>query len=473
MKLISNQATTVVGLTLDGGVLNAVEVKRSNGSLHVLKQVSAPLTLNPLHDEAELVGREIRNLLNAAQISTKRCVAGVPAVWALTVNTKLPDIEGEDVASFLEIEAERGFACNVDELQVSSHIYEAENGDKYGTLIGIPKGYLERFEAVLAAAQLKVVSVSIGLLALPDARTRAITAEIADTRINLLLGAPGGVAILRTIEGAFDNEGAESRVQGELLARELRITLAQLPSEVRDSVRQINVFGERRFADQLLADIQARVKNLHLRTNHVTSYTASHHGLAIPANVSVTSALSLAAEFLSDTKVQFEFLPPKPSVWDQISSKYSSRRLAYAGSVAAVLVLLIASGFLYQQYQLSSYRAKWDGMKSKVLELEEIQDKSRQFRPWHESSFGAMNIMRSVTEAFPEDGAVSAKMIEIRNGSVVSCSGTARDNPSLLKTIDRLRSQRQVRDLRVDQIRGKSPLQFTINFTWSAVIDED
>ncbi len=280
---------------------------------------------------------------------------------------------------------------------------------------------------------MKVVSLSIGLLALPDARTRAITAEIADTRINLLLGAPGGVALLRTIEGAFDNEGAESRVQGELLARELRITLAQLPSEVRDSVRQINVFGERRFADQLLGDIQARVKSLNLRTNHV----------------------------------------PKLSVWDQISSRYSSRRLAYAGGVAGVVLLLIASAFLYQQYQLSSYRAKWDGMKTKVVELEEIQNKSRQFRPWHESSFGAMNIMRSVTEAFPEDGAVSAKMIEIRNGSIVSCSGTAKDNASLLKTIDRLRSSRQIRDLRVDQIRGKSPLQFTINFTWSPVVDED
>src|SRR5688572_17260353 len=122
------QSTTVLGLTLESGILTAVEVKRTNGSVRLLKQVRAPLNLDPLRDEPELAGREIRNLLNQAQISTKRCVAGVPANWALTVHTKLPAIEEQDVASFLEIEAERGFACNPDELQISSRIHKASDG---------------------------------------------------------------------------------------------------------------------------------------------------------------------------------------------------------------------------------------------------------------------------------------------------------------------------------------------------------
>jgi hypothetical protein len=75
--------------------------------------------------------------------------------------------------------------------------------------------------------------------------------------------------------------------------------------------------------------------------------------------------------------------------------------------------------------------------------------------------------MRQVTAAFPEDGVVSAKIIEIHDGNLISCIGTARDNPSLLATIDRLRGSEQVRDLRVDQIRGHAPLQFTFNFQWN------
>ena len=64
-------------------------------------------------------------------------------------------------------------------------------------------------------------------------------------------------------------------------------------------------------------------------------------------------------------------------------------------------------------------------------------------------------------------------MIEIRHGSTISCTGVAKDNSSLLKTIDRLRGSPQVRDLRVEQIRGKSPLQFTFNFQWGAPADEN
>jgi hypothetical protein len=473
MNLLSKPPSVVLGLTFDGGTLNAVELKRSNGSVHVVTQVTAPLTLDPLRDEAELVGREIRNILNEGRISARRCVAGVPAQWALTVHVKVPAMDPEDVASFLELEAERGFTCSVDELQTASKIYPGENGESYATIIGVPKAYLERLEAVLVAAQLKTVGLSIGILALPEVETGAITAEIADSRINLLLSGEQGVLALRTIEGAFDAEGAEKRVQGELLARELRITLGQLPTEIRENVRQLNIFGEPRFAEQLRTDLEARARNLDLRARHIPAYNEAHHGLRIVDHPAVSGAFSLAAQYLSDTEVQFEFLPPKPTVWEQISSKYSSRRLAYAGAAAGIVLLLLGSAFLYQQLQFSKYQDQWAAMESKVTELEDLQENARRFRPWNDSSFATMSIMRSVTEAFPEDGVVSAKIVEIRNGSVISCTGVARDNQSLLKTIDRLRGSPQVRDLRVDQIRGKAPLQFTFNFQWGAPTDDN
>lgn len=473
MKMFSKQVTTVLGLTLDGGILTAVELKRSNGTVHVLRRVSAPLTLDTLRDEPELVGREIRNILNGARITTRRCVAGFPALWALTLHTPVPAIEGDDLASLLELESERGFACGVDELRVASKIYRQDAGEGNATLIGVPKGYLERFESVLAAAQLKTASISVGVLALPEAQEGAVTAEIADSKINLLLGSKMGVIALRTIEGAFDSEGAETRINGDLLARELRITLGQLSTDLRQSIRHLNIFGERRFASQLLDDMTGRLRSLGLEARHLTTYTGPHHGLVVAGDAPVSSALSLAAEFLSDECEVFEFLPPRPTMWEQISSKYSSRGVAYAGGAAVVIVLLTLGLFLYQQWQLSNYQTEWDGMKTKVAELEELQNKARRFRPWNDSSFGTMSVMRRITEAFPEDGTVSAKMIEIRNGTVISCTGTAKDNQSLLGTIDRLRGTPQVRDLRVDQIRGKAPLQFTFNFQWGPVTDED
>src|ERR1043166_1255779 len=100
--------SSVLGLTLDGSGMDAVHVRRTNGSMAVLKSVAAPLALNLLTDDAELVGREIRNHLDQPGIRERRCVVCVPLNWALTVQIKVPELPEADVQSFLDIEAERG-----------------------------------------------------------------------------------------------------------------------------------------------------------------------------------------------------------------------------------------------------------------------------------------------------------------------------------------------------------------------------
>ena len=71
-----------------------------------------------------------------------------------------------------------------------------------------------------------------------------------------------------------------------------------------------------------------------------------------------------------------------------------------------------------------------------------------------------------MTLAFPEDGAVTAKTIEVRDGNAVSCTGTTRDNASMQKMIGRLSAMPGVLELHQEQIRGKTPMQFTFEFHW-------
>jgi len=125
--------------------------------------------------------------------------------------------------------------------------------------------------------------------------------------------------------------------------------------------------------------------------------------------------------------------------------------------------------FLYQQIQLSGLNSDWSKMKPKVNELDDLQAQIRKYRPWYDEGMTTLSIMRAVTEAFPEDGVVSAKTIEIRNISQVNCTGTTRDNQSFLKTLNVLRASKQVGDVRMDVIRGKTPMQFTFNFHWGGV----
>ena len=55
----------VLGLALDGSRLDGVVLRRTNGALHVQQTFSVSLSLDPLTNDPELVGREIRNHLDA------------------------------------------------------------------------------------------------------------------------------------------------------------------------------------------------------------------------------------------------------------------------------------------------------------------------------------------------------------------------------------------------------------------------
>jgi len=69
--------------------------------------------------------------------------------------------------------------------------------------------------------------------------------------------------------------------------------------------------------------------------------------------------------------------------------------------------------------------------------------------------------------AFPEDGVVTAKNIEIRDGTTVTCSGTARDSSSLLAVESKLSAAPGVSGVHHEQSRGKPPIQFVFGFQFN------
>jgi hypothetical protein len=105
-------------------------------------------------------------------------------------------------------------------------------------------------------------------------------------------------------------------------------------------------------------------------------------------------------------------------------------------------------------------------MQTKVNDLNGIQQLIQTYRPWFDDSYQDLSILRALTLAFPENGDLTAKTIDVRDGNVVSCNGTARDNTVLLNTQDQLRQTDGVSELKVQEIRGKTPEQFTMEFHW-------
>jgi len=462
--------TSLLGLALDGHRLEGALLRRSNGSIQVIKTFASILALNPINGSPELVGREIRNCLDQVGIREKRCTLCVPLSWALTVQATIPEMPESDVASFLEIEAEKGFPYSLDALSMATSRCRGVTGGGQATLVAIPRNHLEQLEAVLKAAQLRPLSFSVGIAALQDAARESSNGVIAiapgENAIDLQITCNGGVAGLRSLEDAFETEGVQKRLDAHPLAREIRVTLGQLPDAVRGVLRKIRVFGTSDAAQRLSQELVSRVSSMGLQVELVRTYSPDEFRSKPPADTPVSGAFSLAARRLTNAPCPLEFLPPKVGALQQLTARFASRKLGWIGAAAAGAVAIILAAILFQHWQMSRLQSRWNSMAKQVGELETMQGQIRRYRPWFDDSFRSLSILRRLTEAFPETGTVTAKTVEIRDSTTITCSGTARDNQSFLRMLDQLRAAREVGNVKVVQLRGKTPLQFELNFQW-------
>jgi hypothetical protein len=396
----------------------------------------------------------------------------VPLKWALTTSIEVPELPESDVAGFLQLEAERGFHADISTLHFAASRSQSKAGKQHAFLVGIPKNHLTLLEEALRAAKLKPISFSLGITALlpPGAESSngVLALAIGETHVGLEVISGGGVAALRALEGALELDGSRRVLQAELVGREGRITLGQLPAEVRDTVRRIRIFGPRDLSQQLADELELRLEPMGLKVELATRYSADEFGLQLPADTAVSAPLSLAAGLLAGRKPPFELLPPRVTAWQQMVTRYSSGKLRMAGAAAAALFVILASAFGYQQWQLASLRSQWLAMSPKVKELEGVTQQIRQYRPWFDNSMRALTILKELTTAFPEDGKVSAKSIEIRDLNAVTCTGITRDSESMFTIWENLRRSGKVTDLHRPTTRGtKPPLQFTFDFRWN------
>jgi hypothetical protein len=469
--LKKQRASSVLGLALDGNQMEAVVLRRLNGSLRVQQTASVGLALSPLSGDPELVGREIRNHLDQAGIRERRCALSIPPGWLLMLQVKLPDLPEADVASFLEIEAERGFPSGSENLFIVNSRYQLSNGEKYATLLGVPRNNLETLEKVLKAAQLKPVTFSPGAGAMDfperDSAEGALVLALGHHSLDLLVMVGGGIAVLRSLDAAMENEAAQRSIDVDLVARELRITLGQMPGALAEKIRTLRIFGRGEPVRRFASEISPRAQAMGLKVEVMEKASAAQFDPMLAPEIAASPALALAANWLKSAAPGPELLPPKVNPWMQLlSGKQTSKKLGWAGGLAGAAAAIVIGAFIYQSWEIARLESKWKGMEQKVTELQADQDQIKKYRPWFDTTFRGLRILTRLTDAFPPEGSVSAKNLEIRDLTAVTCSGVAKDNQSYIKLIGKLQSAAEVTDLKTELVRGQAPLQFTFNFQW-------
>ncbi len=451
---------SVIGLNLSEGQLRAFAMTRAKGSVAVDKIANTALVLDLQHPEAELVGREIRNHLDAANIKDRDCVVALPEKWIMTQTTRVPELSADDLNGFLEIEAEKGFPCDLAQLQIARSFCRSGTAT-FVTQFAVRKENLEHLAQIMRSAGLRPVSFTLGLAALPGVAAPAgqggVSVVIEATGAAVAISAGGGIAAVRTGDATVGSELGETVINGSAVTREVRITVEQVPAELRSELREVTLYGEEPMVTQLreaLADwTKAAGFKLSVRDGNEQP-------------VAEQIARELAVSWLEGRGNGLEFLPPRPTRWNILMARYSSKRLAAAGFAAAAVAVIVILAFGWQEYRRWSLQSRWHAMEGQVTDLQAVQARVREYRPWNDISFHDLKIIQRVTECFPDNGSVTAKSVEIQGASTVTITGTARDNTALLRTLDQLRKAKEIRALKVEQIRGQTPEQFTCSFRW-------
>jgi hypothetical protein len=337
------------------------------------------------------------------------------------------------------------------------------------TLAALPLNYLRTLQKTLHAARLHPVSVTVGIpfMMKPDPAVHEVVLYAHEDGIDMGIKAGNGIAALRFLPYRLERETDEQSFDIATVMRELRITLGSLPEGVRNKIRSVCIMGIQDLGSALYEQVQEPLSRIGLSVKDCTEDVDSR----IKTNqssmhISPYSYIAPARQLLHEV-YELEFLPPRIDKFKQIAGRISARSAFWIASSVAAIVVIVGLAFMVQYLRASSLEKKWRTIQPIVVKAEKLQGKIRSYRPWFDDSIRSLTILKKITSAFPEEGSVWVKSLEIKEMSKVVCAGEARSNGNLGTMLDKLRETPGVEKLQIIHVRGESPLQFTFSFQWN------
>jgi len=462
----SSGISSILGIGLDKGRLTGVFMQRSNGGVRIEKSFELGWSLDGLMKDPDRLGGELRKALDAEGIRERHCVVCIPLEWAYTTRVQIPALPEADVKSFLKVQAEREFPIPPEETILSTSRWHSSGGTPWATLIGIPANRVAALGRAFHIANLRPLSMTFAIAALigksDSDPSGSLLLLASEGGVDLAIARGGSVLALRALDGGSGSEPEGGSVDALGITRQIRITLGQFTGEPREPLGGIEIHGSPEKTNPLLIELQNSFASLGMKVELASS------AKRIEGLENAPAGFEAVAKRLLGQPAEFEFLRIPPGRFKQVLEKVSSKSNLWLGGVAAALVLIVGGGLLVQQIRLSRLQSEWASIEAKVDELTVLQDKIRRFKPWFDDSIPSLTVARILTEAFPEEGSVWLKSMEMKDRSEVTCSGQARGNREWMAMVDRLRETPGVLDLQILQVRGAAPLQFTLSFRWDA-----
>jgi hypothetical protein len=465
MKLDLNElkkrlrARSALAVAIESCRLAVTLVREDENAAQPSPSLSIPLGDAEVLKDPELAGQQFAAALSAAGFRERNCVVCVPPGWALTASTELPEVEDEDLRGYLELRAEREFSIPAGELRLGYSAYALPDGQRRATLAALSAKKIEALERMLAIANRRASSISLALdkcLSQPRPMLHFLT---NGNHADVVITTGGGVAGLRSLALPMTSGAA---LDSAAFCRDVRITLGRLPEPVRQQIRQAAFSGPS--AEEFC--VRTRYELLRMGIKSPECDSIAGEDASSPENASAGAATEAARRTLRGQPVAFEFVIPETNRWQELLQRVdtSRRRGLLLGAAGLVLLPLL---LLFIRSEIESHlQSRWDAMADNVAELDALQQKIHEFRPWFEPVPQGLQLLQSLVMAFPEQGDVWAKSIQVAEDGKVTCTGFARTQEALMALLARMRARPDITGLQMQQVRGENPIQFSVTYQW-------
>ena len=451
------QSHTALAVSVESGriVLDLVRCDKATG--RVLKSCVVPLGADAVCEDPDRAGREAASALASVGISERRCVVCVPPGWALTTSADVPQVGADDLRSYLELRAEKELPVAAADSRIAHCAYALPDGKQRATLAAIPAKRLDAVETMLAVSGRRAVSESLGLDHCASSETPGGLHFLSNgNHVDVVVATGGGIAAVRSLPGPATPGG--SSFDAASFVREVRITLGGLPAPVREQLREARFSGSPVASEDLCAGIRDALGRMGIDSKLQRPGGGAHDH--------PSAAVGAAENFLRSQPVAFEFVVPQTNRWESALRQFDSGQRRWMAVAAVAFIVLPALAFFVRSRIESRLESRWDGMRANVSEVDALQQKIRQFRPWFDKTPQSVRLLDALTSAFPESGEVWAKSIHVADEFKVTCAGFARSQTDLTAMLDRLRARTDITELRVQQERGQNPIQFSFTYKW-------
>jgi Tfp pilus assembly protein PilN len=164
--------------------------------------------------------------------------------------------------------------------------------------------------------------------------------------------------------------------------------------------------------------------------------------------------------------VKSRLAPPK-------QNRFGRTSLLVAAAVVVVLCGIASVGWdLYSKSaQLDEINQRHDDQKDRLKLAQATIDRTNYARGWYDKRTPALDVLKAVTNAFPQVGDVWATTISVHENGKGLLSGRAVDQPSVLRVIDAMKRDKRFNDVTLMDMRdagaSNKDTVFSLTFTFN------